>query len=83
VTAVSEGSSFCFNPWVHVREAVSKAQAGRLDLVFDTQHKDARLMLGSASLQLEDLRHGRPIRVISLTDVIRDIRAAFERVSAT
>jgi hypothetical protein len=68
--------------WLQVRADVGAAEHDELDLIFDTQHKEAQLLSAGAPLELARLRHGRPIRVVPMTEAIRDIKAAFDRVTA-
>jgi hypothetical protein len=66
--------------WRQIRDEVGNQEgSAKIDLVFDTQYKHALLTTGLARLGPK-LRHGRPVRVISLNDAIEEIRQAFERL---
>lgn len=68
--------------WQQIRaELPALWGADGLDLVFDTQHKEAFLAAAGPALERERFRHGRPLRVVFLSDTIRDIRVAFQRVA--
>jgi hypothetical protein len=68
--------------WRQVRAHVRVHHAAaELDLIFDTQHKEAIVVAEGETLELARLRHGRAIRVVPLAGVVRDIRAAFARVA--
>jgi hypothetical protein len=67
--------------WVQIRGDVMRRKWGReLDLIFDTQLKAALLTNDLPSLAAS-LRHGRPVRVVSLHRTIDEIRSAFKRVT--
>lgn len=52
----------------------------RLDAVFDAQYKKADLATDGPGLR-QLVAHGRPVRVIPLADLRRDVRSAFERLA--
>jgi hypothetical protein len=67
--------------WMQIRSEVWKKRASpQLDLVFDSQLKKAVLTTRVGAIGTT-LRHGRPVRVISLAEVTQDIQGAFHRVS--
>jgi hypothetical protein len=67
--------------WVQIRSVLPDFwDVGGLDLLFDTQHKEALLASEGGAFERERFRHSRPLRVVFLSDTIRDIRIAFTRV---
>jgi len=69
--------------WRQIRDSLQHhLDAQEVDVVFDAQHKEAFLLTEAMGLEPARLRHGRPVQVVFLSDAIRDIRAAFNRITA-
>lgn len=65
--------------WNQVRGSLtSRVPAGQLDVVYDSQRKLAKLA-SSIEEVAEGVRHGRPVRVLPLEEVLATNREAFRR----
>jgi len=67
--------------WLQIRKSLPAVDHTELDVIFDMQHKSAIVttdLKGAAG----QLRHGRPVRVFSIAEDVREIRGAFRRVAA-
>ncbi len=66
--------------WKQTRPEIAKQRSSaQVDLIFDQQYKEALLTTRVGSIGTR-LRHGRPVRVINLSDVISEIRQVFKRL---
>ena len=65
--------------WTQVRGALkSRLPTGQLDVIYDSQRKLAKL--ATSSIEVADgVRHGRPVRVLPLEEVLAINRDAFRR----
>ena len=67
--------------WLQIRPALPKVDKPELDVIFDTQHKEA-VVTSNLKGAAVAMRHGRPLRVFSIAEDVREIRRAFRRVAA-
>lgn len=67
--------------WLQVREGLEQPfPADPLDVVFDSQTKEAAIVTGGTDLRAM-IAHGRPIRVVALAAVRGQTAEAFRRVA--